>query len=389
MREVPFVINRRVVLTSSMSLLALQSGRSWACHEPSHPCTGTVALPLTGPLAPLGQQAKAGVDAMRDQLQEIDRNGRGRLNTSSIDTDTSVDAAVQAIRMDLEREKPPILIAADFILPSPLLAELALRHRTPFLSVTTTPGTGDQQWIYYLQPTISDVAKGIRACFAAIGAPTGQAVDLVYTPPRAQRVNALAQVLSLTIGRRIELAGAGADSWEAQLTTQLSVRVPAALVIISVPSAQAASMTRILGNIQSGSRFIIDALLADPEILPERPGSLLLSIVSPEVLLQRPFATAIDKRFYGSTRRGLTPVAALTATAWHLVCKAVAATDFNVSEPNEAARQALRNVSLSADESILPGTSISFDPETHAWRNASVVALARQDGRVKTISRPE
>ena len=387
------LLHRREVLVGLGGLIAAGSATALACDMPRHPpCHAVALVPLTGPLALIGQEMAAGIRAMGDQLREIDPSSRGHLLIGIVDSLSDPAKTVEGIqRMVGINPAPAAIVAADLLLSAETLSRLANSLKIPFISLVTAPHGSPSEWLCQLPPTAMQAAQGLLGYLKAAGMRSDQPINIVYTTSRTTRASEFATAIrasNITVGLQVNLAdNSGRD------LTPLAADIPRAQKdsawMVSTPAPAAAPIINLVQQKHGSVPIVVDAGLADPALILRGAnaarGLVALSSFSPELIDRRPFLRQINTRVQQVLQRPITPAAALAATAAQVLAEAVVRANVRDNAYAEATRDALRAVSIGANELIMPWESVRFDKESFQNQGARVVALGLREDRVVTM----
>jgi branched-chain amino acid transport system substrate-binding protein len=383
-------LHRRKLLVGLGALAAARPGVALACHERDHPpCHAAALVSLTGPFAPIGQQAAAGIRAMGDQLQQTDPQARGHLGMIMIDSAGRPDVASAELRRLMASGVPPAAVIVADALPLPLLDQLGTQLKIPLISILTYTSGAPSEWVCRLSPNTVQIANAMVRYLAAAPGQRGQPVNIVSAAANAGRVAEFVDVLAAA-GKRVDVRVTLPDPFMRDFTVlepDIRRSVKNSGWIVSSPFANSPAIAEVIRRSQDEAPIVIDAGIVDPVPILRTANALnvvTLSPFAPDQVDRRPLAGAIARRVRETTGSDLAPAGAIAATAVQVLAQAVVTANVRGDAYGEATRDALRAVSLPGSELIVPWEGVSFDASFQN-RNARAVALGLRGDRVVTV----
>jgi branched-chain amino acid transport system substrate-binding protein len=386
---------RRELLVSLGALAVVGPGVALACHERDHPpCHAAALVSLTGPSAPIFQQAVAAIRAMGEQLQQTDPGARGHLGIIIIDSAGRPEVASTELRRLMTSGIPPAAVIVADALPPRLLDQLGMQSEIPLISILTSGSVTASEWVFHLSPNTIQIANAMVSYLAASPGQRGKSVNIVSAAASAGRVAEFINVVEAA-GKRVDVRVRLAESMPDFAVLEPDIRRSAKNSgwIISAPPPSLPAIVDLIWRTQDEAPIIIDAGLVDPVVILRAVSArnsvsarnvVAVSPFAPELVDRRSLAAAIARQVRETTGSDLSPVGAITATAVQVLAQAVVTASVRGDAYGQATRDSLRAVSLPGNELILPWEGVSFDA-TFQNSNARAVALGLRENRVITV----
>jgi branched-chain amino acid transport system substrate-binding protein len=351
-----------------------------------------VLVPLSGPAAAPGNDAKNGSELAVDMANEAYRSERGDVSFTLLFGDTQGNVAiVKAVALELTSKETPIgLLDVGLAGQTAAVAAAAAEELQISLleAVASGPFPSPASWSFRLAPTNRQIADRTGGQLAELLRDQGIGVKEIAVfgvGPLTDALRPLYDASLRALGFEVKV---GPD------VTAGLVGVPAdAWLIPFLPGGEAPRFFAQLASITRPRVIVVNTAALDLSMLAGLPGTekvLFSSRFVSDIREKKDFARTVSNRYQAKYGRPLTAFAALGFTAADTMARAALQAGVRHRRMTHAnMRMGLRATTVSGDRILMPWRTIRFNPESGENVGADVVLAQIVGQKPATVWPPE